>query len=112
MGERVGLVGVSIIGLALDCRDAERLADTGDVVAASAVGEQAVMSDAMEARGQHVDQEAADELVRCARHGLVALVPFAPVVLVREGDAAVASAAGGAADPPPSPGPKSGRKRP
>ncbi len=89
MGERGCLVGVAIVGLALARRDLEQLAETGDVVAASAVGEQAVVADAVEALGQHVDEEAADELVRCERHGLVALVPFAPVVLVLEGDAVV-----------------------
>ena len=39
--------------------------------------------------GQHVDQEAADELVDCERHHLVALVAFDPVVLPLEGDAVV-----------------------
>jgi hypothetical protein len=45
------------------------------------------MANAVEAAGQHVDEEAADELVRRQRHGLVAGRPFDSVVLVFEGDA-------------------------
>ena len=41
-------------------------------VAALAVGEQAVVADAVEARGQHVQQEAADELGTRERHRLAA----------------------------------------
>jgi hypothetical protein len=40
--------------------------------------------DAVEALGQDVEQEAADELARIERHGPVALVPVATVVLVSE----------------------------
>ena len=48
-----------------------------------------VMADAMEALRQDVHQEAADELVRCERHGFVAGRPLAAVVLPAEGDAAI-----------------------
>ena len=51
---------------------------------AIAVGEQAVVADAVEAFGQDVHQEAADELGRRQRHGLVAAGPFDPVVLLFE----------------------------
>ena len=53
------------------------------------LAEQPIVSDAMEALRQHVDQEAPDELVGGQRHDLVAGWPFDPVVLVFEGDAIV-----------------------
>ena len=40
----------------------EQLARAGDVLGALAAGEQAIVADAMEACGQHVDEKAADEL--------------------------------------------------
>src|ERR1700738_1220462 len=36
----------------------------GDVLGAFAAGEQAIVADAVEARGEHVDEKSADELVR------------------------------------------------
>ena len=65
----------------------EQLASACDVGGAVAVGEQAIVSDAMEALGQHVDQEATDELVGRQRHRLVAARSLDPIVLVLEGDA-------------------------
>jgi hypothetical protein len=47
------------------------------------------VADAVEALRQHVDQEAADELVRRERHRLPALGAFDAVVLPAERDAAV-----------------------
>ncbi len=44
---------------------AEQLADMGDIVLAGGAGEQPVMTDTVEAPGQHVEQEAADEFRRC-----------------------------------------------
>ena len=67
----------------------EQLAGAGDVVGAAAVGEQAIVADAVEAAGQHVDEEAADELVARQRHDLVPLAAFDAVVLPPEGDAVV-----------------------
>ena len=55
----------------------------------TAVGEQAIVTNAMEPARQDVRQESADELIRAKRHGLVALAAFDPVVLVFEGDAVV-----------------------
>ncbi len=50
---------LAIIGIGL-CRDAaKQLAGPGDVGGAPAVGEQAVMTDAVEARRQHMNEEAA-----------------------------------------------------
>jgi len=53
----------------------------------TAIGEQAIVADAMKAAWQNVGEEAADELMRFKRHGLVALAAFDPVVFVFEGDA-------------------------
>src|SRR5438046_2958178 len=49
---------------------AEQAPDPGDVGGPGAAGEQAVVADAVEAVGQHVEQEAADELVGRERHAL------------------------------------------
>jgi hypothetical protein len=46
----------------------KKVADPGDVGLAGGAGKQAVMPDAVEAVGQDVDQEPADELVRGEPH--------------------------------------------
>jgi hypothetical protein len=43
--------------------------------------EETVVTDAMEAAGQHMNEEAADELVDGERHDLVALASFGAVIL-------------------------------
>ena len=53
---------------------------------ADMAGEQAVVSDAVEAFGQDVDEEAADELIGLEGHGLV-VYGVAAIVLMPEGDA-------------------------
>ena len=55
--------------------DTEQFAGRGDVLGAVAVGEEPVVADAVEALGQHVHQEPADELVRVKRHRLPAAGP-------------------------------------
>ena len=83
------LVAIMIIGigsLTLGLLTTEQLAGTFDVVGASSLGEQAVVADAVQALGQDVDEEAADELVCCERHHLVAIGAFDPIVLVFEAD--------------------------
>ena len=52
--------------------------------AQAAFGEQAVVSDAVEATRHDMDEEATDELVCCERHHLVAIGAFDPIVLVLE----------------------------
>ena len=87
---RLICVGVGVDrfdGINGDYGQREQLAGAGDVVGPLAAGEQAIVADAMEACGQHVDEEAADELVDGERHHLVAFAPFEPVVLPLEGDA-------------------------
>ena len=97
-GERLWLVVGALcilIGLAWWRRHGEHLAGAGDGVAAGAAGEQAVVTDTVEAVGQHVDKEAADELAGSKRHGLEALAPVTAVILVLEGDAVACPCCGG-----------------
>src|SRR5215468_4677049 len=75
--------------LALRFCSGEQLTGAGDVVGASAFGEQAVVADAVQAFGQHVDEEAADELVGGERHALVSIAALDAVILPLEGDAAL-----------------------
>ena len=46
----------------------EQFATEGNVIAASAIGEEAIVADAMEAVRQGVQQEAPDELIGCQHH--------------------------------------------
>src|SRR5215472_1696280 len=67
----------------------EQLAGVGDVSGTVAVGEEAIVADPVEALGQHVHQEAADELMRGERHRLPAVGAVGAVdavVLPPEGD--------------------------
>ena len=57
------LAGVGAGGTVAGLRHGEQLAGSRDVVGSVTVGEQPIVSDAMEALRQHVDQEAPDELV-------------------------------------------------
>jgi len=73
-------------------RHGEQLASTSDIGGAVfAVGEQPVVADAMQALGQHMDQESPDELMRRQRLGLVPAGPLDPVILPFEGDAGLVS---------------------
>src|ERR1019366_8063000 len=68
-GRRLGGVGAGcIMCLCLGHWHSEQFAGSGDVVGTSATGEQAVVSDAMEALRQHVDEEAADEIATHIGH--------------------------------------------
>ena len=66
---------------------AEELAGHSDISGPVGIGEEAVMTDAVEPVGQYVDQEAADELVGVERHELVAGVALGPVILPFESHA-------------------------
>src|SRR5262245_17531467 len=88
-GRWLGAIGGGIGGLGLRRRHVEQLACPCDVVSAGTIGEQAVVTDAVEAARQYMDEEAADELVDGERHHLVSIVAFAAVVLPLEGDALV-----------------------
>jgi hypothetical protein len=65
----------------------EQFAGAGDVLGTLSAGEQAVVTNAVEARGQHVHEKAADELGGGERHSAVALATFEPVVFPFERDA-------------------------
>ena len=71
--------------LALRFCNGEQLTRASDVVGASVFGEQAVVTDAVEAFGQHVDEEAADELEAGERHLLVSIAALDAIVLPLEG---------------------------
>src|SRR3979490_107152 len=87
----VGIDGIRIGIVVLGYGHGEQLAGTCDVVGAGRSGEQAVVADAMEALGEDVDQEAADELIGGERHPLVSRAAVGAVVLVPEGDAVLAA---------------------
>ena len=67
----------------------QQLARRGDLGFAVGVGEHPIVADAMKAGGQHVQQEAAHELLGPQGHSLVARVAVFAVVLPAEGDAAI-----------------------
>src|ERR1700757_4586196 len=60
---------------------AEQAASQCNVVGPVAIGEEAVVTDAVKFVGQDVDQKAADDLVGVERHRLVAGIGFGPVIL-------------------------------
>ena len=67
--------------------DGEQRAAQRELFGAAAVGEEAIMADAMKPVRQRVQQEAADEFVGFQRHDLVLVVM--PVVAPAEADPAV-----------------------
>ena len=72
-----------------DGGDVQQFKRAGEMLAAFGIGEQPVVADAMKAGGQHVQQEAAHELIGTERHGLVARLPGGAVVLPVKGDASL-----------------------
>ena len=64
----------------------EEFTQSMQVFGPGVVGEQSVMTDAVEACGQHVNEEAPDELVGGQGQGLVAMTAFGAIVLPLEGD--------------------------
>ena len=73
--------GAAVIGAGIAGRSGRRwrrlmkkIASGGDVALAVGVGEQSIMTDAMKAGGQHVQQEAAHELLGRQAHRFVARV--------------------------------------
>ena len=71
---------VGITGLIVWRWHVEQLPRSRDAVGAFAVGEETVVPDAVETVGQHVDKEAADELVDGERHHLGSLTSTGAVV--------------------------------
>src|SRR6202035_3078277 len=76
----VGAVGIT--GLIPHLRHAEQLVRLRDAVGAPAIGEETVVADAMEAAGQHVGEEAADELVDGESHHLDAVASLKAAGLI------------------------------
>jgi hypothetical protein len=74
-----------MVNSGMTCSNSRTLGEAG---ATHGVGEQTVVTDAMEAAGQHMQQEAAHELAGFTRHGLVAGASRCTVFLPAEGDAA------------------------
>ena len=68
---------------------AEELPQSVQLFEPGVVGEESVVTDAVEARGQHVDEEAADELGRGQGQGLVTITPLGTIVFPLEGDTAL-----------------------
>ena len=69
-------------------RRAQQFAQPRDILGAARIGEQPVMTDAVKALRQDMEQETADELLRRQRHHLVPSEAIRAIVLVAEGDAA------------------------
>src|SRR5690348_969314 len=86
-GRLAGIVGGTGGPVFFRFCNGEQLTHAGNVIGASALGEQAVVADAMQAFWQHVDEEASDELEGLERHLLVPIVALDAVVLPLEGDA-------------------------
>ena len=70
-------------------RYGEQLAGARDIGGAVAIGKQTVVADAVEAVGQDVDEEAADELIGGKGHGFGARAAIGAIILVPEGDTVV-----------------------
>src|SRR5262252_4493457 len=88
MRERLVVLG-EVGGLVLWLWSGEQVTGARDIGGARGFGEQAIVAYAVEAVRQHVDEEAADEVVGCERHTLVAISTFDAIVLPPEGDAPV-----------------------
>jgi len=73
-------------GVAFRFCSGEQLTRTYDVIGARAFGEQAAVADAVEAVGQHVDEEAADELIDRECHDLPPFAALGAIVRWREAD--------------------------
>ena len=78
--------GGGVAGFLSHLRNTEQLTGSGDVLGPSAIGEQAIVADAVESAGQHVDEEAAYELVGGECHHLRALLLVGAVILPFESD--------------------------
>jgi hypothetical protein len=81
------VTGVFVVVL-LGCAHSEQLPDPGDVSGTVSISEEAIVTDAVLALWQKVDQEPADELGRRQRHGGVATRAFKTVVFDVEGNTA------------------------
>jgi hypothetical protein len=74
------------------CFGEQELTYPRQVLLASGIGDQPIVTDAMESAGQHVQQETTHELVGIERHGLVARTSLDAIILPAEGDTALVQA--------------------
>jgi hypothetical protein len=88
VGSVAGAIIAGICGK-LGRRLMQKLSCGGDVSLAVGVGEQSIVADAVKAARQHVQQEAAHELLGAQAHRFVAHLSMFAVVLPAEGDAAI-----------------------
>ena len=73
-------------------RDPEQFTGAFEMRLAGGAGEQAIVTDAVEALRQYVEQETADELVGGEGHDLLAVGAGAAIILVAERDAGLVEA--------------------
>ena len=84
------LVGTAVVvGQGLRFWHGEQLACSRKIFRAARLGQQSVVTNAMEAVRQDVDEEAADKLTCCERHDFAARLAVGTIILVVEGDAVV-----------------------
>ena len=69
--------------------NAEQLTRTGQVIGAPSVGEQPVVTNAVQALGQNMEEKAADEFGAGERHGFGPITALAAIVFVAESDSAL-----------------------
>jgi hypothetical protein len=86
MRERLRLIAIWITDFALRNGYLEQFSRPRDVLGPLAAGEETVVADAVEAAGEHMDQEAADELAGGERHEFLSAAPLGVIVLPLEGD--------------------------
>ena len=86
-GRRCGVDRVvGVVANVLGRVDTEQCPGLGEVLGACTVGKETVVTNAVEAVGQDVDEEASDELLSVERHGFVSVFLFGAVVFPAEGD--------------------------
>ena len=84
-GAGSGKGSVNGVGGGLRLGHSQQFAGPGQIARLGAAGQEAVVTDAVQAGGQDVDQQAEDELVRLQRHGGIASVALDAIVLDLEG---------------------------
>ena len=83
----IGIIDAVVIGVLPVWRfGSQQVSDLRDIGGTVAVSKEPVVTDAVLASGQDVDQEPADELICGQGHGGVAASTFDPVILDAEGD--------------------------
>ena len=79
--------GIICFGLLMPCHNTEQLTHFHQVPGSPGIGEQAVVTDTVEAVRQDMDEKTANKLTRFQGHGLLSGLSFSPIILPFEGDA-------------------------